>query len=228
MTVIKRLAWICAFALIGAMSCADIFVRSCTLGHFLMLDSFSPQSTPGYALYPGDQLATFVSYNSGDGENLGENCSEFLYSSTQKPELFTWLSSDSTVFTVDDKGKLVAKGLGAAQLTVQSGSEIITANVRVTPAVASIRITATPVTPKVGDTVTVVIDALDAQGAIVEGALLSTPSLHQDPAAWPLWISVDAHGGTFRVANAQPWHVWSIASHSLPPLVMTRIEVKPQ
>ncbi len=186
-----------------------------------------PTSPLKMFLYPGDTTVLAATFNQGDGVNLGENCSTLLYTAEAQPGSFTWTSGDTSVFSVVS-GRIVAKAFGTAELRVQSGGEEATGTITVTPAVSSIRITATPASPKVGDIVSVLVEPLDAMGQLVPNALLTTPALSQPPAAWPPWNQVSQSGGTFTVTNSTEWRVWSTAFHSIGPVVQKVIVIKPQ
>jgi hypothetical protein len=75
-------------------------------------------------MHAGDTLVITAQYNSGDGSLIGEGCSGVIYTTANQPASFAWSSSDTTVFTVD-AGRLVAHGVGAATMRVQSGESAL-------------------------------------------------------------------------------------------------------
>ena len=224
----RLLGFIVVGALWATSSCVDLTsVRSCTQGHYVSVGNFAANSPMKMVLYPGDTTTLSASYNTGDGVTLGENCSSLVYTAATQPGSFTWTSSDTSVFAVVS-GHVEARDFGTAELRVTSQGEERIATITVAPAVSSIRITATPLTPKVGDFVTVVIEPLDEAGQSVPNALLTMPALMQPPAAWPLWTESSPYGGRFKVTNQTEWRVWSTAVHSVGPLVQKLIIIKPQ
>jgi hypothetical protein len=121
---------------------------------------------PSYA-WPGD---TITVYAMADRTGRGFFCPPELYNSVTAPERFRYSSTNTTVATVTSRGLLTARALGVAHLVAVSAGISDSLPVIVSPAFASLHITVTPATARVGDTIRVQADALDGNGAVITGA----------------------------------------------------------
>ena len=93
---------------------------------------------------------TSLELNKGESETL---------TATVKPDnatvkVVTWSSSDETVATVDDNGKVTGVAAGSATITAKAGGKTASCAVTVTVPVESITLDKTSLTMKVGETAT--------------------------------------------------------------------------
>ncbi|HEV8382330.1 MAG TPA: hypothetical protein VGQ29_12125 [Gemmatimonadales bacterium] len=88
---------------------------------------------------------------------------------------------------VDERGRFIAQGVGRTGVITTTAGVTDTTFIIVGPTFASLRIAATPLPARVGDTITVQLDAVDGVGAVVTGAemsLLETAGQSDSLAEW--------------------------------------------
>jgi hypothetical protein len=120
-------------------------------------------------------------------------CSAVLYSSEADPLRFRYTSSNAAVASLDLRGGqpiLTARAPGWTRLVaVTEGVASESSLVVVSPAIASFRVTFTPATGLVGDTITVRLDAMDGSGAAMTNALVWPLALIPPSDTLASWLS---------------------------------------
>lgn len=155
-------------------------------------------------------------------------CLGVVYTSETDPMQFWYTSSDTAVASLGVRGGqviLTARAPGWTWLVAVSENVASDSMpVVVSPAIASLRVTFTPATGQVGDTITVQLDALDSLGAAITNALVWPLALIPQSdtlATWltphspygPAWYTpvvdrfVAQHAGVVRVVAAAPHSV---------------------
>jgi hypothetical protein len=135
----------------------------------LVLLSFEPEAKYYYAyVWPGDTVTVYASADRASGTF----CPPELYNSRTAANRFRFGATDTAVATISSEGLLTARIVGFVNLVATSEGFSDTQRISVSPAIASLRITARPTPAHVGDTITVHADAVDGSGNIVPGAQL--------------------------------------------------------
>ena len=112
-----------------------------------------------------------------------------LYTVETEPRPFRFSSTNTDVAEINGGALLSARTPGVTRLVALSAGIADSLWLIVGPPVASLRVTVTPATAKVGDTLTVQVDALAANGEVVAGAEVQPPQLlppSDKRAAWLL------------------------------------------
>jgi hypothetical protein len=141
-----------------------------------------------------------------------------LYTSQSKPDLFRFASSDTTVVTVDSRGKIMARRPGKVRLSSTSRGVVGDLwPLIVSPAVASLHQKATPASPKVGDTITVQLTVLGPDGSLVSGAETDSYVFVGSPKRTDRFVP-GSTAGTFRYVPKAAGSLvfYSIAVHDTP------------
>lgn len=122
-------------------------------------------------LWPGDTTTAYVIA----GTDSKFPCYHELYNSKDRPDAFSYQLSDSSVVTISKTGLMTARKLGVSTVAATSVGVhgIFLPVVIVVPPVASIRLTMAPASMRVGDTVSINVDALDDGGRAVPNAQLA-------------------------------------------------------
>jgi hypothetical protein len=97
-------------------------------------------------------------------------CDGVVYSSQEERRRFQYTTTDPAIGTVDELGRFSALAVGRTGIITTTAGVRDTSFVTVGPAFASLRISVTPLPARVGDTITVQLDALDDSGSAVPGA----------------------------------------------------------
>jgi hypothetical protein len=147
--------------------------------------AFGPEGVvwPSYA-WLGDTITLYASADRAT--NLV--CPPELYNSISAPERFRYSSTDTTVATVTSRGLLAARALGVTRVVAISAGISSDLPVIVSPPFASLHITVTPATGRVGDTITVRADALDSNGAAVPGGQVGGFALLRPSDTLATWL----------------------------------------
>ena len=157
-----QLAVAAAAAVVGT-GCCDDHIRAAST-------SFLPDLWLGtsYA-WVGDTVGLYAAALSDPG-NSAIWCSGVVYTSTEQPGRFQYATTNPAVALIDERARFVALQAGVTGVITTTGGVMDTMHVIVGPAIASLRITATPLPARVGDTIGVQLDALDHGGSAVGGA----------------------------------------------------------
>jgi hypothetical protein len=142
---------------------------------------------PSYA-WLGDTITAYVTAGTNP---VSLFCYHVLYTSMTAPLRFRYTSTDATVATVSERGLFTGRALGVTRLVATTAGISDSLWVIVAPALASLRVTATPGTARVGDTITVQVDALDADGAPIIGAQVQSPQLIPPSDRLAIWLPND-------------------------------------
>jgi len=111
------------------------------------------------------------------------------YNSFQSPQRFQFTSTDAAVATLSELGLFTARAAGVTRLAATTAGIKNELWVVVSPSFAKLQITITPTTVRVGDTVTVQVNALDSTGAVVTGVQATGPGLVESSDKLATWIS---------------------------------------
>ncbi len=131
---------------------------------------------------------TITLYAAASSDPTSMFCFRELYNSNEAPQRFYFRSTDSAVATLSDRALFTAHAAGVSRLITASGGITDTTWAIVSPPFAAFRITVTPLTAGVGDTVTVQVDALDGSGAAVDGALARPAQLEPPSNKLATWV----------------------------------------
>lgn len=115
-------------------------------------------------------------------------CDNVVYSSEDHPGRFQYATTDPAAGIVDERGRFVALAVGRTGIVTTTAGVRDTTFVTVGPAFASLRISVTPQSVRVGDTVTVQLDALDGTGAGVTGAEVFLVWIDNPRDSLAMWI----------------------------------------
>jgi hypothetical protein len=116
-------------------------------------------------------------------ETLNEFCPKTYPSSAQEPGLYDFRIADASIASVSDKGIVTGIAPGVTTLDVTRGSNSVVGSTTIWVArpIARVDLVVTPSTPKVGDTVNVVAQAIDGSGVVTTGAHFSTMTFQSAP-----------------------------------------------
>lgn len=182
-----RFALLAPFALFVAGCCNDhVTGASTSLLPDLLLIS--------YNVWVGDTARTYSAAITDPGHQPIW-CDNTVYTSQDQPQRFRYATTDQMVGTIDQTGRFSALARGRTGIVTTTGGVSSTTVVIVGPPIASLRITVTPQPARVGDTVTVELDALDPTGAVVPGAEVYLPEIDNWSDSLATWI---------RTARAAP------------------------
>jgi len=147
-----KLAVAAAAAVVGT-GCCDDHIRGAST-------SFSPDLWLGtsYA-WVGDTVGLYAAALSEPG-NSAIWCSGVVYTSTEQPGRFQYATTNPAVALIDELARFVALQAGVTGVITTTGGVMDTMHVIVGPGIASLRITATPLPARVGDTISVQLDAI--------------------------------------------------------------------
>ena len=110
-----------------------------------------------------------------------------LYTSSTRPQLFTYLVADSSVATVDARGIVHALHFGTTTVqAIVAGVRSLSLTISISPPTDSVRISLDNTSPHVGDTLSFRVDARDGAGAPVAGAQALVYQAPADSALAPL------------------------------------------
>ena len=160
----NRLHWaVAAAAAVIGTGCCDDHIRAAST-------SFVPNLWLGtsYA-WVGDTAGLYAAALSDPG-NSAIWCTGVVYTSIEQPGRFQYASTNPAVAFIDERARFVALQAGVTGVVTTTGGVMDTMHVIVGPAIASLRISATPLPARVGDTISVQLDALDHGGAAIGGA----------------------------------------------------------
>jgi hypothetical protein len=152
--------------------------------------SFSPVVWVGYSYTWIRDTATLYAAALAD-PTTSLFCSGLVYNSTGDPKRFQFASTDTTIATVNDRGLFTARAVGRMGVVTTTAGLSDTLPVFVGPAFASLRITPTPATARVGDTLTLQLDAVDGTGTVVTGADVQLLELLRPSDSLAAWIRSD-------------------------------------
>ncbi len=126
-------------------------------------------------------------------------CSGPLYTSHTHPFRFRYESSDTSVASLTLIGHtalLTARAPGQTRIVaVTAGVRSAEWLVIVSPAIDSLRVTFTPATGRVGDTITVRLDAVDRQGTAITNALVWPLALIPPSDTLATWLTPHSPDG---------------------------------
>jgi hypothetical protein len=152
--------------------------------------SFSPVVWVGYSYtWVGDTATVYADAIADPTQGLF--CSGLVYSSAAEPRRFHLASTDTTIATVNDRALFTARAVGRMGIVTTTAGVSDTLPVVVGPAFASLRITPTPATARVGDTLTLQLDAVDSTGTVVTGAEVQLLELLRPSDSLAVWIRSD-------------------------------------
>jgi hypothetical protein len=130
-------------------------------------------------LYVGESVKTTAFAN-----GVSDYCPESSEDSDHVPGAYTFSTKDSSVAIVSSRGQVTGVGPGKTSLTVKRGFELTGgALIWVSRPVAFIRISTTPASPAVGDTVDAITEAIDLGGIVTPGAHFTGLTLDPIPDA---------------------------------------------
>ena len=125
-----------------------------------------------------------------------------LYTSELHPARFRYESSDTSVASLTFLGSPGWRPLLTAHAPGQTRIVAVTAGIRsaewlvmVSPAIDSLRVTFTPATGRVGDTITVRLDAVDRQGVAITNALVWPLALIPPSDTLATWLTPHSPSG---------------------------------
>jgi hypothetical protein len=132
------------------------------------------------ALFVGDKVTAVAV-----AESNHEFCGGDHRSSTEDPSAYALTTGNAAVATVSERGEITAVGAGTTfvRVTHQGYTNPMAAYLSVARPIARLEFLVTPASPKVGDTVTVVTNAIDQQGAVTPGAFFSGLQVQSAPVA---------------------------------------------
>jgi hypothetical protein len=132
------------------------------------------------ALFVGDKTKVVAGAGSTD-----ERCGVTHPSSATDPAAYAFSVGDPTIITITDQGDVTALSAGTTSIGATRGNVTNTSAARVFVArpIARLEFVVTPASPKVGDTVTVVTNAIDQQGSVTSGAFFSGLQVQSAPVA---------------------------------------------
>ena len=165
-----------ALALCLTAGCRDVVFCPDSVDRVERVWIHSPTESTVY-LWQGD--TTFIGASAG--RDRSEVCpeDEEMFTSLNHSTKFNWSSTDSAVATALPVGSFVGPGPGVASISVKVGSRTAEPRpVRVGPRLTELRVTATPLEPRIGDTVRVTVHAIGVNGEVVSGPLIEP--LHAD------------------------------------------------
>lgn len=175
-----RLVVVAPLAVLAAGCCSDHVSYAST--------SLLPNGAQGYYnAWVGDTAPLFSAALS-DPSDGPLWCDNTVYSSRDQPGRFQYATTDPTVGIVEERGRFVALAVGRAGIVTTTAGFRDTTFVIVGPAFASLRISVTPVPLRVGDTVTVQLDALDDVGAVVTGAEVDLLEIVNGSDSLAMWL----------------------------------------
>src|SRR6266480_3881252 len=134
---------VAAAAAVVGTGCCDDHIRAAST-------SFLPDLWLGtsYA-WVGDTVGLYAAALSDPG-NPAIWCSGVVYTSTEQPGRFQYATTNSAVALIDERARFVALQAGVTGVITTTGGVMDTMHVIVGPAIASLRITATPLPARVG------------------------------------------------------------------------------
>jgi hypothetical protein len=143
--------------------------------------------SPSYA-WIGD---TVTLYAAAGTDPTSWFCSRVLYTAAMEQQRFQFSSTDTNVAVINGRALFTARTPGVTRLVAASAGLSDTLWTIVGPAFASLRVTVTPATAHVGDSLTVEVDALDPSGAVVLGAEIQRPQLLPPSDKLATWLPSD-------------------------------------
>jgi hypothetical protein len=143
--------------------------------------------SPSYA-WVGDTITLYAAASTDPTSLL---CSRVLYTAETEPQRFHFSSTDTGVGAINGRALFIARTLGVTRLVAVSAGISDSLWVIVAPAFTSLRVTVTPPTAHVGDTLTVQVDALDATGSVMLGAQVQRPQLLPPSDKLATWLPND-------------------------------------
>ena len=97
---------------VGATSPACIsIVRACEQGNWVAMDATKVPAS----MHVGQTIIVSALYGSGTPET-GEDCDKTLYTSAERPDAFSYASTDSTIVVVTKLGGVTAVAAGTASI----------------------------------------------------------------------------------------------------------------
>jgi hypothetical protein len=132
------------------------------------------------ALFVGDKTKVVAASGSTDSF-----CGGTDPNSATDPSAYFFTVGDPTIITITSQGDITAVSAGTTSIGATRGNltNASAAQVYVARPIARLEFAVTPASPQVGDTVTVVTNAIDQQGAITPGAFFSGLQLQSAPVA---------------------------------------------
>jgi hypothetical protein len=137
-------------------------------------DSLSPHST--VSVYNAGERMWVGATHRLSATGYGIDCEHYVVSD-QQPDSFKFVSDNSAVASITDKGILTALTPGKVTITVSYDGHTQTIPITVHQPVATVAATFTPGAPKVGNLVTVTFEARTADGQAIKEAKLTNSIL---------------------------------------------------
>jgi hypothetical protein len=163
------------------------------------------------ALWAGDTSRLGASLHYANAECFGT-----VWRSTEKPERFVFTSLQPDIVRIDERGRIAALKPGIATVRVISQGTLGELAVLVEPYMRSLQIIG-PRTAKIGDTVTVTVEAFDREGRLIPEPTLDWMTLTWidmfGPRTIPMLPGSMTHRGRFVIYARGTYTITSSALH---------------
>jgi hypothetical protein len=177
------------FRTVSSTTIGVLLTACCSDDVRLVSLAFRPELfiSPSYA-WAGD---TITLYAAASTDPTSMFCSRVLYTAETEPQRFRFSATDTGVGTINGRALFTARALGVTRLVASSAGISDSLWVIVAPAFTSLRVTVTPPTARLGDTLTIQVDALDATGSVLLSAQVQRPQLLPPSDKLATWLPND-------------------------------------